>query len=97
MDDYAALPEGGAAVARHSHRFVEEYSGAVGFGLDRQTDEKTVVVYLQKLSDDELAAALVHRMSEGELVELFDLVSRLLARHLSGDEYHRLFLKDGDP
>jgi hypothetical protein len=36
----------------HSHNFVNEYQGLVGFGLDRETDEKSLKVYLQKFSDD---------------------------------------------
>ena len=70
-------------MARHSHRIVETESGPIGFGLDRETDERTLVVYLQKLSDDELAS-------------LFDLVCRLLRDHLSEPEYHRLFLKEDE-
>ncbi len=32
----------------HSHEFVENYDELVGFGLDRGTDEKTIIFYLQK-------------------------------------------------
>ena len=81
-------------MAKHSHAFVESYSGAVGFGLDRETDEKTLVVYLQKISDDALAQTLVERMTDAELEALFDQLGGLLKRHLSEEEYHRLFLKD---
>jgi len=38
----------------HSHNFVETYKGLVGFGADRNTDENTVIYYLQKFSDDRL-------------------------------------------
>ena len=78
----------------HSHTFVEHYAGLVGFGLDRETDEKSLMVYLQKFSDDALLAALVPRMSEDEIQEVFDLVSRLIRAHLKDEEYHHLFLKD---
>jgi hypothetical protein len=80
----------------HSHNFVERYEGMVGFGLDRETDEKSLMVYLQKFSDDALLAALVPRLSDDELREIFELISRLIKTHLKEDEYHRLFLKDGD-
>ncbi len=82
-------------MTKHAHRFVENYDGLVGFGLDRETDENTVVCYLQKFSDDALMAALIGRLSREELGEIFDLVTRLLRRHLTEDEYHELFLKDG--
>jgi len=78
----------------HSHTFVEHYEGLVGFGFDRETDEKSLMVYLQKFSDDALLAALVPRMSDDEIQEVFDLVSRLIRAHLKDEEYHLLFLKD---
>ena len=81
-------------MALHSHDFVETYDGLIGFGLDRQVDESTVICYLQKFSDDALMASLVKRLSDEELTEIFDLVSRLLKKHFSEPEYHRLFLKD---
>ena len=41
-------------MAQHTHHFVEEYDGLVGFGMDREGDENTVAYYLQKFSDDTL-------------------------------------------
>lgn len=75
-----------------SHSFAEEYRGPVGFGFDRATDEATVKVYLQKFSRDALLEAIVPRLSEAEIEELFDRLSRLLASHLSRQEYEELFL-----
>ncbi|MBW2435391.1 MAG: cytoplasmic protein [Deltaproteobacteria bacterium] len=78
----------------HSHDFVETYDGMVGFGADRQTDENTVVFYLQKFSDDLLMKTLIKRLSDEELSEIFNLLTRLLKTHLSDTEYHDLFLKE---
>ncbi len=78
----------------HSHLFVETYDGLVGFGLDRSTNERTVIYYLQKLSDDALMKKLIPRLSDRELEDLFSSVSRLLKVHLTEGEYHGLFLKD---
>jgi hypothetical protein len=80
---------------RRTHQFVETYDGLIGFGLDRETDEKTVICYLQTFSDDAVMAALVKRLDDVELGEIFDLINRLLRRHFTEDEYHRLFLKEG--
>ena len=80
----------------HSHTFVEHYEGMVGFGFDRETDEKSLMVYLQKFSDDALLAALVPRLSDAEIQELFERISLLLKKHLREAEYHHLFLKDED-
>lgn len=84
-------------MSTHRHQFVETYEGLVGFGADRRTDENTVVYYLQKFSDDALMAHLVTRLSDGELEEIFSLVNRLMKRHLTESEYHRLFLKEEHP
>ncbi len=78
----------------HSHAFVESYDGLVGFGLNRETDESTVIYYLQKFSDDRLMSLLSSRMSDEELKSLFGQVSGLLRKHLSEEEYHRYFLKE---
>lgn len=78
----------------HSHRFVEEYTGLVGMGLDRQTDEATLIVYLQKFADDDLMAVLRSRITDEDMEDVFNLISRLLKKHLSEEEYHRLFLKE---
>ncbi len=81
-------------MATHSHDFVENYQGLVGFGADRETDENTLIYYLQKFSDDSLITLMVKRMGPEELEEIFDLVTQVMKRHLSEPEYHRLFLKD---
>ena len=80
-------------MGNHAHHFVETYNGLVGFGADRETDEKTLIYYLQKFSDDTLMETLTQRMSDDELEEVFNLISRLLKNHLTESEYHRLFLK----
>ena len=90
-------PKRPKATAAHSYSFVEQYTGLVGFGLDRQTDEHTLIYYLQKVADDALAGTLVERMSSEELEQLFSLLNRLMKRHLNDGEYHRLFLKEDHP
>jgi len=78
----------------HSHHFVERYTGLVGFGFDRETDENTVRYYLQKFSDDTLTENLLKRLTDDELSEIFFMITKILKNHLSEPEYHSLFLKD---
>ena len=80
---------------KHTHRFVEEYDGLVGFGFDREGDENTLTYYLQKFSDDECMALIRERISQGDMEEVFDLVTRLLKTYLAEEEYHKVFLKEG--
>jgi hypothetical protein len=81
-------------MGRHSHKFVEEYDGLAGFGLDRETDEAALTWYLQKFSDDRHMALIRKRMSDEDILALFDFLGRLLKKYLTEEEYHRLFLKD---
>jgi len=81
----------------HTHNHVETYNGLVGLGFDRETDENTIIYYLQKFSDDTLMKVLIARLSNEELEELFSLMTRILKKHLKDSEYHRLFLKDDHP
>ena len=78
----------------HKHTIVEQYDGMVAFGLSREVDEKSLMYYLQKFSDDDLLRVLVPRLSDEELNRLFEIISQLMRSHLSDSEYHGLFLKD---
>ena len=79
---------------QHSHRFVEEYDGLVCFGASREEDEATLTCYLQMFSDDQLMALIRERMSDEDLEGLFNLIGRLMKKHLTEEEYHTYFLKD---
>ena len=79
---------------KHTHRFVEEYDGLMGFGFSREVDEKTLTYYLQKFSDDKFIALIRGRMSEEDMEALFDFLTRMLKQYLTEEEYHRYFLKD---
>lgn len=81
-------------MSNHSHRFIEEFDGFIGFGLNRESDHNAVTYYLQKFSDDRLMEVLKDRMSDEDRQAIFDLLSGLLRKHLSEPEYHRYFLKD---
>lgn len=81
-------------MSKHSHEFVEEYDGLVGFGLSREVDEHTLTYYLQKFSDDQLMALICGRISDEDMEEVFNLLGRLLKEYLNDEEYHTYFLKD---
>jgi TorA maturation chaperone TorD len=79
---------------KDTHDFVQTYNGLGAFGLDRETDEETIMFYLQKFSEDSFLKALIPRLSDQELEEIYSFVNRKLKDHISEDEYHALFLKD---
>ena len=79
---------------KDSHQFVHDYKGLGAFGMDRKTDEETVMFYLQKFSEDNFMKMLIPRLSDKELEEIYLSINTKLKTHISEDEYHRLFLKD---
>ncbi|MBM9536827.1 hypothetical protein [Desulfobulbus alkaliphilus] len=62
------------------------------FGMNRTTDEQSLVTFLQRFSDERLTSILVPRMAEQEIHQLVDLCTAIMRNHLSGEEYHALFL-----
>lgn len=79
---------------KYSHQFVETYEGFIGFGWDRQTDENSIICYLQMLGDDDLMKSLVTRLADDEIDKIQLMISKLLKKYLTDAEYHQLFLKD---
>ena len=62
------------------------------FGLDCATDEQSLITFLKQFSEDRLLGTLAPRMSEEEIHQVVDLLTMVMRNHLSGDEYHSLFL-----
>ena len=81
-------------MAKHSHSFAETFDGFLGYGLDRQSNENTVQLCLQKFSDDHLMKTILKRMTDDDLTELFETTSKMLIKYLTEPEYHQLFLKE---
>ncbi|MBE0585409.1 MAG: hypothetical protein IH612_16820 [Desulfofustis sp.] len=67
---------------------------AICFGLSTDLDRSSCAVYLRLLGREPLAATLAGRMDSAEIEQLIDFCTALLRRHLSKQEYHRLFLQD---
>ncbi|SMC71432.1 hypothetical protein SAMN02746065_10840 [Desulfocicer vacuolatum DSM 3385] len=79
---------------KDTHRFIHRYKGLGAFGMNRKTDEETIMFYLQKFSEDSFMAHLIPLLDDEELDEIYTLIHRLLKRHISEYQYHALFLKD---
>ncbi|OQX17634.1 MAG: hypothetical protein BWK76_10120 [Desulfobulbaceae bacterium A2] len=67
---------------------------SIAFGLNRAIDERSLIAYLGLFSQSPLLATLVPRLSDEELHGLVDSLTALMHRHLSEEEYHRLFLAE---
>jgi len=79
---------------KDKHNFIQEYKGIGAFGMDRETDEETIMFYLQKFSEDTFLTTFIPRLSDEELKEIYLFINGKLKQHLIEEEYHTLFLKD---
>lgn len=79
---------------KDTHYFIQEYKGLGAFGLDRETDEETIMFYLQKFSEDLFLKTFIPKLSDKELEEIYLFINAKLKQHITEDEYHSLFLKD---
>ena len=66
--------------------------GKICFGLNPELDQASCSSYLQLLGRKEFADIFSKRLSSEEIEVLVDMIGSLLHRHLSKQEYHRLFL-----
>jgi len=82
------------AMARHSHFFVEKHTDMLCFGASRAQDEATLICCLQKFSDDAVMETLAPRLGDDDCELLFNMLTGMLKKYFSEDEYHRIFLKD---
>lgn len=64
------------------------------FGLNRQTDETSLGLFLKKIGEDQMLHTLVPRLEDAEITTILDLFSGLMKKHLTKQEYHQLFLTE---
>lgn len=64
------------------------------FGLNRETDERSLAAFLRLFSRQEFTDVLIPRMSTEEINRLVDQLTATMRNHLSEQEYHGLFLKN---
>ncbi len=66
------------------------------FGLDRATDERSLMLFLRLFSRKQLLEVLVPRLDDKEIEQTVHLLTTLMRGHLQEQEYHELFLGDMD-
>ena len=82
------------AEKKHEHPAVPSKFGTeqICFGLDRPLDEQSLIAFLENLAAPGLLHALVPRLTDEEILAVVDFLTGLMKKHLSHEEYHRLFL-----
>ncbi|MEN8140832.1 MAG: hypothetical protein ABFR97_06365 [Thermodesulfobacteriota bacterium] len=66
--------------------------GQICFGLDRQTDEESLALFLRGVAQPELLSQLIPRLSDEEVRATVDFLTGIMHNHFSESEYHRFFL-----
>ena len=79
---------------KFKHDFIHAYDGLGAFGMDRNTDEETIMYTLQKFSDDNFMKLLIPKLSQDEMEQIYYMTLELIKKHLTEDEYHNIYLKD---
>lgn len=64
------------------------------FGLSPELDKASCSSYLQLLGRKEFAEVFADRMSSEEIETVVDMIGSLIHKHITKQEYHRLFLLD---
>ncbi len=64
------------------------------FGLSPELDKSSCASYLQLLGRKEFAEVFAERMSSEEIEIVVDMIGSLIHKHMTKQEYHRLFLLD---
>jgi len=72
----------------------ENNSEAISFGFDRSTDERSLALFLSCFADQQLLDTLLPRLADEEILQVVDFITGLMQKHLSEEEYHKLFLSE---
>lgn len=64
------------------------------FGLDRPTDEASLIALIERFARPGLLAVLVPRLTDREISDTLDFLTVTMQKHLNDEEYHRLFTDD---
>jgi len=67
---------------------------SICFGLTEELDRQSLAGFLKLCGQDDFVKAFAPRLSSEEILNFTDHVMELLRKHLSEEEYHRLFLGD---
>jgi hypothetical protein len=62
------------------------------FGLDRETDERSLIAFIKAFTGRDLLATIVPRLEDREITAVVDMLTGLMKKHFSEQEYHQLFL-----
>ncbi len=62
------------------------------FGLDRQTDEQSLAHFIRRFASPAVLETLIPRMTDAEITELLDSLTKIMGSHFKESEYHTLFL-----
>jgi hypothetical protein len=62
------------------------------FGLNRDTDERSLAVFLQMFTSAEMMDTLIPRLSDKDIDQTVNFLTMMMKKHLQENEYHTIFL-----
>ncbi|MEN8258845.1 MAG: hypothetical protein ABFS09_13370 [Thermodesulfobacteriota bacterium] len=62
------------------------------FGMGRQTDEESLSLFIRQFASPAVLETLIPRLSDEEITQTLDFLSKIMGSHFKESEYHTLFL-----
>ncbi len=69
---------------------------AMVFGFDRETDERSLQLFLERFTDEKVMDILLPRLPDDDILRSVNFLTGLMRKCLSEKEYHALFLAEED-
>lgn len=67
---------------------------SIVFGFDRKTDERSLELFIERFADKKFLEILLPRLQDKDISGMVDFLTGIMHKHLSEEEYHRLFLAE---
>ena len=67
---------------------------SIVFGFDRETDEQSLSLFLERFTDKGMLKVLLPRLEKDDIFATVDFLTGIMQKHLSEKEYHSLFLAE---
>lgn len=67
---------------------------SIAFGFDRDTDEQSLQLFLQRFADKKILSVLLPRLQNKDITATVDFLTAIMRKHLTEEEYHTLFLAE---
>ncbi len=71
-------------------------AGEICFGLDRETDERSLSLFVKRFAGSDFLEILIPRLSSEDITSVIDFMTLTMKKYMSEEEYHEYFLGNDD-